>query len=218
MVEEMLPVNRPKEEAQRYYDRLSKIYDWLTASERALIEKGVVTLAPARGETILEIGCGTGTGLAPIAAGLDETGKLIGLDLAFKMLLEAQEKTRSSQPNITLLQGDGTMLPLRDDNFDAVYCAYTLELFQKAERFALLNEIQRVLSPQGRLVVLSLSRAPHNLAVRLYELGHRLFPVALDCRPIPLGDILQQAGFAIQQAIKVMNWGLPVDIILAHPG
>ncbi|MDY6873726.1 MAG: hypothetical protein SVR81_07145 [Chloroflexota bacterium] len=63
----MLPVALPKADAQRYYDRLSKIYDWLTASERSLIEKNVSVLSPTKGETILEIGCGTGTGLTSIA-------------------------------------------------------------------------------------------------------------------------------------------------------
>ncbi len=213
---EMLPVNRPKGEAQRYYDRLSKIYDWLTASEQKLIEKGVTVLAPSKGEAVLEIGCGTGTGLAAISEGLNGTGKLIGLDLSFKMLIQAKHKKFYSQPNAMLLQGDATNLPIKTDEMDAAYCAFTLELFSEAEMLDVLNEVHRVLSPQGRLVVVSLSRRPRNLAVRIYELGHRLFPVALDCRPIPLEKIIKQSGFSIEHSETFMNWGLPVDIVLAR--
>jgi demethylmenaquinone methyltransferase/2-methoxy-6-polyprenyl-1,4-benzoquinol methylase len=50
--------------------------------------------------------------------------------------------------------------------------------------------------------------------VRLYEWGHRTFPVALDCRPIPAERLLAEADFKIMNKQKFMNWGLPVDIIL----
>ncbi|MCB2210457.1 methyltransferase domain-containing protein [bacterium] len=214
----MLPVDRSKADAQRYYDRMSKIYDWLTASERSLIEKGVTQLAPQQGETILEIGCGTGTGLELMSAGLRGTGELIGLDISRRMLHKAQQKDFITNKNTVLIQGDATRLPIRDHSVDAVYCAYTLELFSQSEMSVLLDDIKRILTPQGRLAVLALSRTPHNLAVRIYELGHRLLPVALDCRPIPLAGILNQAGFTINHAEKVMNWGLPVDLILATQG
>ena len=55
------PILRTKEQARRYYDRISPLYDWLTASEKPLIEKAVTALAPQTGETILEVGSGTGT-------------------------------------------------------------------------------------------------------------------------------------------------------------
>jgi ubiquinone/menaquinone biosynthesis C-methylase UbiE len=213
---DMLPVSRPKTEAQNYYDRLSKIYDWLTSSERALVEKGVKVLAPVAEENILEIGCGTGTGLAAVAEILGESGKIVGLDLAFKMLTEAKRKHFSSQPNTLLAQGDAAKLPFANSTFDGVYCAFTLELFSAAEMKVVLDEIRRILIAKGRLVVVSLSRTPHNLAVRLYEFGHRVFPVALDCRPIPLEEILKQSGFVFEHSEKFMNWGLPVDIVLAR--
>jgi ubiquinone/menaquinone biosynthesis C-methylase UbiE len=212
----MLPVSRSKREAQRYYDLLSKIYDWMAASERSLIEKGVTILAPVQGEAILEIGCGTGTGLTAISRGMNNKGILIGLDLAYNMLIEAKQKESYAQPNVILLQGDATNLPLNNNELDAVYCAFTLELFSQAEMLAVLGEIHRVLSTTGRLVVVALSRSPRNLAVRMYEFGHRLFPVALDCRPIPLIEIIQNAGWTIEQTEKFMNWGLPVEIVLAR--
>lgn len=212
----MLPVNRSKGDARRYYDRLSKTYDWLTASERTLIEKGVTVLAPLEGEAVLEIGCGTGTGLDAISGCLYGTGKLIGLDLSFKMLAEAKHKKFFSQPDAVLLEGDATRLPIKSGELDAIFCAFTLELFPETEMRTVLNEIHRVLSPQGRLVVVALSRNPRNLAVRIYEHGHRIFPVALDCRPIPLEDIILDAGFTIGHTEKFMNWGLPVEIVLAR--
>lgn len=212
----MLPINRSKKQAQRYYDRLSKIYNWLTSSEQALIKKGVQRLAPNPRERILEIGCGTGTGLAKIAQRMNGGGQLVGLDLSFKMLEKSKHRLDSAQTPCFLVENDAVQLPLKTNALDGVYCAFTLELFSQDEIKATLHEIRRVLRPEGRIVVVSLSGEPHNLMARLYELGHRLFPVALDCRPIPTRTILENAGFRIIDAHKFMNWGLPVDMILAR--
>jgi ubiquinone/menaquinone biosynthesis C-methylase UbiE len=121
----------------------------------------------------------------------------------------------AAQGRCLLVESDAGQIPLPSGAIDAVYCAFTLELFSHQDMLTTLNEVRRVLIPGGRVVVVSLSRKPYNLMARLYELGHHLFPVALDCRPIPTEDILHEAGFNIQSSQKFMNWGLPVDIVLA---
>ena len=211
----MLPVTRPKNEARRYYDRLSSIYDGLTASEQTLIKQGVEVLAPKPGETILEVGCGTGTGLLEIAQQALAQGRVIGLDLSPKMLKKAQQRMASTQTPSILLECEAGRIPLPAASVDGIYCAFTLELFSHKDMIDTLTEIRRVMKPEGRMVVVSLSREPHNLMARLYELGHRIFPVALDCRPIPTEAILKEAGFFPKSSQKFMNWGLPVDIVLA---
>lgn len=211
----MLPINRPKAQARRYYDHLSGFYDWLTASEQALIKKGVEILAPQPGETILEVGCGTGTGLVEIDRRMQAKGQVIGLDLSFKMLKKSKNRIVPAKGRCLLLESDAEQIPLPSNAINAAYCAFTLELFSHQDMLTTLNEIRRILVPGGRIVVVSLSMEPHNLMARLYELGHRLFPIALDCRPIPTKAILREAGFDIKNAQKFMNWGLPVDIVLA---
>lgn len=211
---ELLPVKRSKSQARRYYDRISGIYDWIASSEIIFIKKGVDLLSALPGEWILEIGTGTGTGLALIARALSGEGTLVGMDLSHRMLLASQEKTRVPNPAPYLIQGDGTHLPVQGDWFDGILCAFTLELFSAEEICTVLKDIQRVLKPSGRLVVVALAQQPHNLAVRLYELAHQLFPVAVDCRPIPLVDLLEDNGFKIRVKDTSMNWGLPVHIVL----
>ena len=211
----MLPINRPKAQSQRYYDRLSRIYDWLTASEQTLIIKGIDALAPQPGDTILEVGCGTGTGLVEIDRRMQARGQVIGLDLSFKMLKKSKDRMAAAQERCLLVESDAGLIPLPPSSIDAAYCAFTLELFSHQDMVNTLNEIRQALVPEGRIVVVSLSREPHNLMTRLYELGHRLFPVALDCRPVPAEAILREAGFNLTSSHKFMNWGLPVDIVLA---
>jgi ubiquinone/menaquinone biosynthesis C-methylase UbiE len=207
-VKAIAPVTRSKDQARRYYNRISGIYDWLTASEKPLIEKGVQMLCPNPGETILEIGCGSGMGLELIAEKVSQSGAVVGLDLAHQMLLESREKA-----NAFLLQGDGARLPLQRGLFDGIFCSFTLELFAEEEIPQVLGEIRRALKPDGRLVVVALTQMPVTVALRLYELAHSLFPVAVDCRPIPLQHLLRKHGFMILSTNQFMNWGLPVKII-----
>jgi len=202
------PVTRSKDQARRYYNRISGIYDWLTASEKPLIEKGVRMLCPKPGETILEIGCGSGTALALLSKKHAKSGSAIGLDLSHQMLLKSQKKSKAR-----LVQGDAAQLPLIGESFDGIFCSFTLELFPEKEIPRVLNEIQRMLKPGGRLVVVALTQKPSSLALRLYEMAHRLFPVAVDCRPIPLQQLLRKNGFKILSTNQLMNWGLPVKII-----
>lgn len=210
------PILRSKQQARQFYNRISRIYDWLTASEEPLIRKGIEKLSPRPGERILEIGCGTGTGLVRMERAVsnlgDTTGSIVGLDLSHQMLIESQKKSQTD-----LLQGDATKLPVRSEIFDGVFCSFTLELFPEEEIPIVLGEIRRVLKSQGRLVVIALAKPPENMAVRLYEFAHKVFPVAIDCRPIPLKHILETNGFQIEAEMQFMNWGLPVELVRSMP-
>lgn len=211
------PVDRPKQEARKYYNSISGVYDWITASENQFIQQGVDLFSVSRGEKILEIGCGTGRALALISKKLSGSDRLVGLDLSHQMLKQSQQKTVSQIPAPFLIQGDSVKLPIDNDLFDGVFLSFTLELFSVKEIKVVLEQIKRVLEPNGRLLVIALAKNPHNLAVKFYERAHQLFPVALDCRPIPLPDLLAENGFVIRETTKRMNWGLPIDIVLCEP-
>lgn len=206
------PILRSKEQARRFYSRISTFYDLLTASEKPLIMKGIAALHPLPGESILEIGCATGIGLGMIERIMEGQGFSLGLDLSYDMLQACRKKTSGN-----LLQGDAGYLPLSSAQFDGVFCSFTLELFSQDQIEQVLKEIRRVLKPEGRLLVAALSSHRENLATKLYGAAHRLFPVAVDCRPIPVDRILQENGYEIRSAKEYMNWGLPILIVEGRP-
>lgn len=210
-------INRSKNEARQYYDRISKIYDWLTAGEKAFIQKGVALLDISPGEKILDIGCGTGTSLVYIQKILNDTGISFGIDLSHQMLLESKTKFNFSKLGHYLVQGDGAKLPIKSNQFDGLICSFTLELFAKKEIPIVLSEFRRILKSGGRMVIVSLGQEPHTIAVDIYEWIHDLFPVAVDCRPIPLLDLLVDQGFDIKASITDQYWRLPVNTILCEP-
>jgi len=209
------PINRTKAQARRYYDSISRIYDALTAGEADHIQRGADLLALQPGESLLEIGCGTGRALRWFADTAPGVSRLVGLDLSHRMLRHSATKRFTPRPGF--VQGDGTHLPLQDSCFDAVFITFTLELFTKQDIHSVLAECKRVLKPTGRLGVVALSGSPRTVSVKLYEFFHRLFPVAVDCRPIPLTDLLETHGFQPITAEKGLNWGLPILLTVSIP-
>ncbi len=209
----MHPINRTKAQARRYYDRLSHNYDLLTRSEAGLIQQGAQILSVQPDEDLLEIGCGTGRALQAFAETVPGKGLRVGLDLSLQMLTYIQ--TKNITPTPILIQGDGACLPLQATRFDAIFMAFTLELFSVADIHRVLQECHRVLRPAGRIGVVALSSTPRTFALQLYELARRLFPVAVDCRPIPLAALLAENGFGRVHDEKEHNWGLPIHLTVS---
>lgn len=99
-------------------------------------------LAPAAGERILDLGCGTGQLTAEIA----KRGALVtGLDNSADMLVQA----RSNYPNLTFVAGDATGFRLTE-RFDAVFSNAALHWVKNADAAA--QSIALALRPGGRFV------------------------------------------------------------------
>ncbi len=215
----ILPVPRSKEEAQRFYDRISKVYDYLAgAFERKYAEMAVERLSVEEGETVLEIGFGPGHCLKRIAESVGQTGKVYGVDISSGMLKVTRRRLDKAQlmDRVELYCGDAANLPYGDHTFDAAFISFTLELFDTPEIPRLLEEVKRVLKPRGRIGVAGMSKENgESLLLRLYEWAHRKWPKCVDCRPIYLEQSLRDAGYEIRKKEEVKLFGLPGEIVVA---
>ena len=213
------PVNRSKYSAKQAYDRLSGIYDFLAgSSETQFMLQGLQMLAVHQGDSILEIGCGTGKALVELCHQAGERGKVHALDLSPGMLGKSQVRLAKAGmgQRVSLLEGDGLTLPYKSGSFNAVFLSFTLELFDTPEIPLVLAECQRVLQIGGRLgVVAMLKSEPQGWIERLYEWFHLHVPTYVDCRPIDAHRLIQEAGFSIEKCRVRSMWGLPVEILVA---
>jgi demethylmenaquinone methyltransferase/2-methoxy-6-polyprenyl-1,4-benzoquinol methylase len=201
--------------AARHYDHLSAAYELIAdGAEHKVRDRGLALLDPRPGERVLEVGAGTGRTLERLAEAVGGSGLVCALDISERMLRLA--RTRAEATSIHLLRGDGRVLPFESASFDAVFMSFTLELFEPADERLLLREAARVLAPAGRLGVVALN-AEHTLPVSAYEWLHRRFPEWIDCRPIPVRDVLRDAGFVPVVGEHRELWGLPVMIMIARP-
>lgn len=205
-------------ETRAFYTKISRFYDRLSErTEGPVREKGLELLAAAPGETVLEIGFGTGHGLVALDKAAGTNGRVIGIDLSEGMVLEARRNLARSGAGGSILLACGTALalPLADASADAVFSSFTLELFDSPDIPQALAEWGRVLKPGGRLVAVGLSKKPNDLAVKAYEWTHRHFPNFADCRPIYVEESLREAGFRIEAALLEHMW-VPVEVVLAR--
>jgi demethylmenaquinone methyltransferase/2-methoxy-6-polyprenyl-1,4-benzoquinol methylase len=212
-------VRRPRAEAARTYDRLSRFYD-LTEGffERRHQDIGLGELAAQPGEQILEIGYGTGRCLVAIARSVGPRGKVAGIDISAGMCEVTRKRLRRKglSDRVDLRVGDAVQLPFEDGSFDAIFSSFCLELFAAADVPILLGECRRVLRPGGRIVVVSMVSTAHTGTVtRVYLWGHEHFPRLIDCRPIPLEAWLGQAGFRPDRVLRSRLFRLPVAVAKA---
>jgi ubiquinone/menaquinone biosynthesis C-methylase UbiE len=122
-------------------------------------------LAPRPGETILEVGPGTGYYTLPVAQALAPNGTLHILDLQQEMLDHTTRRARDAAiENIQPREGDARQLPYEDGAFDAAYLVAVLG--EVPDQDAALRQLARVLRPGGRVVVGELLGDPHMVTER----------------------------------------------------
>jgi trans-aconitate methyltransferase len=118
------------------------LYDDRAAFVSELASELVVWLRPTRGETILDLGCGTGTLSAEIAR---RGARVVGLDSSADMIASAREK----YCELTFEVGDGQALGY-EAAFDAVFSNAALHWMPRASD--VLSGVARALRPGGRFV------------------------------------------------------------------
>ena len=214
-----MPVSQTREQTRTLYDRISRVYDLLAErSEAPIRRKGLELLAAHPGETVLEVGFGTGRCLASLVRAVGPGGRVCGIDLSEGMLRRAQScLEREGLSGRAVLQcGDAVCTPYADATMDAVFMSFTLELFDTPEIRNVLLECRRILKPEGRIVVVGMSKGDgEDPLLRIFQWTHRHFPGFMDCRPIYVRRAIEASGFVVEQA-TITRWWIPVEIVLGR--
>ena len=206
--------------ARSNYDRLSRWYDRLAAgSERRAQAASLELLKVKEGDTVLEIGSGTGQALLALRRSVGSSGRAIGLDLSRGMLHQAATKLRKAPlgESAALVCGDALQLPFYSESCAAIFMSFTLELFPPQEMVTVLAECRRVLKNGGVLCAVAMDKlAIPGLPSRAYQWAHHSFPTIVDCRPIDALRVISQAGFQLRDVAEMSMWGIPIRIVLAY--
>ncbi len=215
---DILRVQRTRAQVKASYNKLSRMYDYIAGIfEKQSTHSALKQLHIQNGETVLEIGCGTGQSLRYIVGTVGEHGNVYGIDISSGMLAVSRQRLAHAGflKRVNLSCGDAVTLPYRAQSFDVVFMSFVLELFDTPEISQVLGEIRRVLKHHGKLGVLSLSKEGGNsMLLRLYEWLHQKLPQYLDCRPIYVEHVLRDAGFEIISQEHVELWGLEGEIVI----
>lgn len=182
-------------------------------------------LALTGGESVLEIGCGTGAVTLPLAEAVGEHGRVVAVDISEPMLGAARQRVQESgMHNVTLLAGDAQVMALEPAAFDVATSRMGVMFF--ADPVAAFRNIRGALKPGGRLVFACWAPLAENRHWLIsYDIAlHHLGPPApsSDHEPGPLafGDpefirrLLAAAGFAeitIERAHPTIIGGSPEE-------
>lgn len=150
-----------KKQVAEMFDSISGKYDFLNHFLSLGIDirwrkKGIKMLSDLQPKQILDIA--TGTGDFAIESLKLNPEKVIGVDISEGMLNVGREKMkkRGYSEIIDMQSGDSENLHFDDNKFDAVIVAFGVRNFENLEKG--LSEMNRVLRPGGRAIILEFSK------------------------------------------------------------
>ncbi len=142
------------------FDNIAHRYDFLNRSLSMGIDiiwrkKAIAQLKDLKPKTILDVA--TGTGDFALEAMSLNPDKITGVDISVGMLELGKVKIAKKKLSnkIEMVVGDSENLPFKDNTYDAATVAFGVRNFENLQKG--LTDINRVLRPGGKLVVLELS-------------------------------------------------------------
>jgi len=198
-----------KRPSQIFHPRFASFYQWFARSgqQRRLLDPLREATAGQAFGVVLEVGAGTGLNFAWYQAARVERVEATEPDRA--MLGYARERAVQAAVPIVLTQASVERLPFADTTFDSV--VVTLVLCSVSDPAQALQEIKRVLKPQGTLFLFEHVRSPQRTLAHLQD---ALVPVTTrlfgNCHwNRETAHLVEEAGFEVTQ---VRQWpgGFPL--------
>jgi ubiquinone/menaquinone biosynthesis C-methylase UbiE len=154
------------------YDLLA----WLVlhGKERAFRERLLALAAVDAGESVLDIGCGTGTLAIAAAVRVALHGSVFAIDASPEMIARARRKAAKARVQVTFELAPAEQLPFSDGRFDVVLSTLMLHHLPHKTRQQCAREVRRVLKPGGRVLVVDFGQpqARHGLLAHFHRHGH----------------------------------------------
>lgn len=207
---------------KRFYDRFGARQDRQAFYEDRALENLLAYAAFAAARTITEFGCGTGRFARQILSGCPEA-IYTGFDVSSTMCDLARGALSAFGPRAAVhrLEPGTVHLPVPDGSTDRLVSTYVLDLLPAADITVFLEEAQRVLTPGGRLCLVSLTTGETLVSrgvARVWSVIHRLRPQLVGgCRPIRISEYCDPARWQLVHRRTMVSWAIPSEVLVARP-
>jgi ubiquinone/menaquinone biosynthesis C-methylase UbiE len=157
---------------RRFYGRWAHLYDLLARAPgvRSWRVRAADALALSPGDTVVEMGCGTGANVPHLRERVAPGGRVVGVDLTRGMLARAAAADRgdsdaapASGVAVGYVQGDARRPPVA--RADALLAAFVVGIFE--DPAAAVDRWCDLVGPGGRVALLNFQRSTHPLAAPL---------------------------------------------------
>ena len=157
---------------------------------QSFLKRFVPSLGLEAGQSVLDVGTGTGVLVPFLSKAVGSTGHITAIDYAQRMVGICKTKY-AHLPNVVVKIGDAENLQFSAASFNAVTCFGVFP--HLANKEDALNQFHRVLKPKGKLII------AHALSSAEIRRHHQNAPslIANDVLPDETGmrELLGQAGF-----------------------
>jgi ubiquinone/menaquinone biosynthesis C-methylase UbiE len=164
--------------------------------ERAFRDETLALASPLPGESVLDVGCGTGTLAIAAKRAIGPTGSVYGIDPSPEMIARARAKAKKRGLDVTFENAVAEALPFPDARFDIVLSTVMLHHLPRKVRLQALGEIRRVLKPGGRVVIVEFQESGHRHGLISIFRRHRHGHVKID----DMVAVASEAGLKITKS------------------
>lgn len=182
-------------------------YDWLvgicTGGREAKLRQEMMDLAHiSKGNSVLDVGCGTGSCAILAADEVGGTGQVVGIDATPSLLARARKKA-AGKTNVRFEEALAESIPSADNSFEVVLCTFVMHHLPSDDlRNKVLAEMKRVLVPGGKLLIVDFPSGTHH-GRHCHFCGDKETDIEKD----PLVQQCIEAGFQDTKGQKVRMMG-----------
>jgi len=181
-------------------------YDWflrcITFGRGQQLRKRMVDLLPLQdGDTVLDVGCGTGDLAIEVVKRVGSRGQVVGIDGSEEMIARARQKAQRRHLSIEFRVEHAQTLSFPDHSFDVVVSSLVFHALPGSLKLSVLATIARVLKAGGHLMIIDF----------LNSSGYVLTHTAQPADPHDLPTLLRHVGFQPVQSgrIPFLTVGIP---------
>ncbi len=210
-----------REEVRSFYDRFGTKQDWQQFYEGPAIRDLLAHGAFERAQAVFELGCGTGWFAQELLMRyLPESSTYHCFDLSPTMVTLTKVRLDKYGNRAQVRLTDGSLkLPLPDLQFDRFISTYVLDLLPSEEIELVMEEAHRVLEPEGRLCLISLTYGNTLASQLVVWLWRQIFGfrprLVGGCRPVKLLDFISEKMWQVVHHNSVVTFGIPSEVVVA---
>jgi len=134
----------------RYYDLFMNVIS--LGYYPHLIKRVVDKMDVQSGESILDLGSGTGRNDCFIAQKIGTNGSILGLDISKEMLSLSRRRCQS-YPNVEFKEQRIEMPLTYQGEFDKVFISFVLHGFEDTQKVGIISNAYRALKPEGAFCI-----------------------------------------------------------------